>query len=82
MKQIDLSIDNYVLYRVEDNMSLPLKSVGFIINGNLMNGPMIGSSIVGNPNEGMCSYVTTPIVKIVSDNEYRMDGATYRIYEL
>jgi hypothetical protein len=79
---IDMSLHNYVLYRVEDGKSIPVKEIGYMINGDVDSIPLVGSSIVGDPHDGKCSWITTPIVEIISNSEFKTDGSTYKIYEL
>ena len=86
---IDLALDNYVLTRKEDNRQMTGTAVKFIEwneNGTgkaLHNEPAVGRSIVLDLT-GPESYqwMTTEIVEIISNTEFKTKNSTYTLHKL
>jgi hypothetical protein len=86
---IDLALDNYVLTRKEDNRQMTGTAVKFIEwneNGTgkaLHNEPAVGRSIVLDLT-GPESYqwMTTEIVEIISNTEFKTKNSTYTLHKV
>lgn len=86
---IDLALDNYVLTRKEDNKQMTANTVKFIewnengVGGSLHNEPAVGRSIVLDVT-GPESYkwLTSQIVEIISNTEFKTKNSTYTLYKV
>jgi hypothetical protein len=86
---IDLAIDNYVVTRKEDNKQMTANTVKFIqwnengVGGSLHEEPAIGRSIVLDLT-GPESYkwLTSQIVEIISNTEFKTKNSTYTLHKL
>jgi hypothetical protein len=87
--RIDLSVHNYVLTRKEDNKQMPGSIVKFIEWGDndkakaIHDTPAIGRSIVLDPHGyGQYKWMTTEIVEIISDTEFKTKNSTYTLHKV
>jgi hypothetical protein len=86
---IDLAIDNYVVTRKEDNKQMTANTVKFIqwnengVGGSLHEEPAVGRSIVLDLT-GPESYkwLTSQIVEIISNTEFKTKNSTYMLHKL
>jgi len=86
---IDLAIDNYVVTRKEDNKQMTANTVKFIqwnengVGGSLHEEPAIGRSIVLDLT-GPESYkwLTSQIVEIISNTEFKTKNSTYTLHKV
>ena len=88
--KIDLSVDNFVLTRLEDNKQIPCSEIKYIEwdenSGNQMmfSEPAVGRSIIADPIMGGLSYkwMTTQIVEIVEENKFKTSNSTYVVHKV
>tara|TARA_R110000868_G_scaffold122417_3_gene324291 strand:+ start:265 stop:558 length:294 start_codon:yes stop_codon:yes gene_type:complete len=86
---IDLAKDNYVLTRKEDNKQMTgalIKFVEWKKDGTakaMHDQPMVGRSIVLDPmSYGNYQWLTTEIIEIISDTEFKTKNSTYTLHKL
>jgi len=85
---IDLTQDNYVLTRLEDDKQMTASVVKFIEwnengTGNKAHDePAIGRSIVLDPAYGSYSWLTTTITEIINENTFKTLNSTYKLHKL
>lgn len=86
---IDLTKDNYVLTRKEDNKQMTGALVKFVEwneNGtakSIHDHPAIGRSIILDPmSYGNYQWLTTEIIEIISDTEFKTKNSTYTLHKL
>ena len=86
---IDLTKDNYILTRLEDNKQINATVIKFVewkengISKSMYDTPTIGRSIVVDPTRlGNFRWLTTPITEIISENEFKTKNSTYKIHKL
>ena len=87
--RIDLSTDNYVLVREEDNKQVRANKIKFIewnddgTGKSVHDEPAIGRSIIVDPVNGLIyKWMTTQIVEILSESKFKTKNSTYNIYKL
>lgn len=87
--RIDLATDNYVLVREEDNKQIRASVIKFVewnedgTGKAIHDTPAIGRSIVLDPiRTGNYTWLTTQIIEIISDTEFKTKNSTYKIYKL
>lgn len=89
MNLIDLAKDNYVVTRINDGMQMPASVVKFVEwneNGTgkaMHDTPAVGRSILLDPmSYGNYRWLTTEIVEIISDTEFKTKNSTYTIHRV
>ena len=87
--RLDLSKHNYVLTRREDNKQMAGSNVKFIEwseNGtgkSIHDKPAIGRSLVLDLiSPDVFSWMTTEIVEIISETEFKTKNSTYTLHKL
>lgn len=86
---LDLAKDNYVLTRKEDNKQMTGSVVKFIewnengVGGKAHDNPAVGRSIVLDPmNYGNYQWLTTEIIEIISETEFKTKNSTYTLHKV
>lgn len=86
---LDLAKDNYVLTRKEDNKQMTGSVVKFIewnengVGGKVHDSPAVGRSIVLDPmNYGNYQWLTTEIIEVISDTEFKTKNSTYTLHKV
>lgn len=85
---IDLAKDNYVLTRVEDNKQIPASIIKFIewnedgTGKRVHDEPSTGRSIAVDPTTCGYKWLTTQIIEMISENEFKTKNSTYKLYKL
>lgn len=89
MTLIDLAKDNYVLTRIDDGIQMAASVVKFVEwneNGTgkaMHDTPAIGRSILLDPmSYGNYRWLTTEIVEIISDTEFKTKNSTYTLHKV
>lgn len=87
--KIDLSKDNYVLTRLEDNKQIPCAVIKFVEwneNGTFKaahDNPAIDRSIIADPGPyGMYRWLTSVITEVISDNKFKTKNSTYTLHKV
>lgn len=86
---IDLTTDNYVLSRLEDNKQITASVIKFIEwneNGTAKSShdePAVGRSIIVDPMIlGNYKWMTTAITEIISETKFKTENSTYTLFKL
>jgi len=86
---IDLTTDNYVLTRLEDNKQITASVIKFIEWNKDGTGkcthdePSIGRSIIADPVNGVVyKWMTTQITEIISETKFKTKNSTYTLHKL
>ena len=86
---LDLAKDNYVLTRKEDSKQMTGSVVKFIewnedgVGGKVHDSPAVGRSIVLDPmNYGNYQWLTTEIIEIISETEFKTKNSTYTLHKV
>lgn len=87
--KIDLSKDNYVLTRKEDNKQITASIIKFIEWGedgtfkSVHDNPAIGRSCILDPMPyGMYKWLTTSITEIISETQFKTKNSTYYLHKV
>jgi hypothetical protein len=79
---MDISKDNYVLTRLEDNKQITASTINFIewnedgTGKSSHDDPAIGRSIIAD------GWMTTPITEIISETKFKTKNSTYTLHKL
>jgi hypothetical protein len=86
---IDLTTDNYVLTRLEDNKQITASVIKFIewnedgTGKYVHDEPAIGRSIIVDPVNGVIyKWMTTQITEIISVTKFKTKNSTYTLHKV
>ena len=86
---MDISKDNYVLTRLEDNKQITASTIKFVewnedgTGKSSHDSPTIGRSIIADGWGGLTyKWMTTPITEIISETKFKTKNSTYKIHKI
>lgn len=86
---MDISKDNYILTRIDDDKQIKASVVQFIewnedgTGKSVHNEPAVGRSIIADPMiGGNYRWMTSVITEIISEDTFKTKNSTYKLHKI